>query len=182
MRRESSSRRQFGAAYVPGKPNVFSNSKTAQDAHEAIRPTNVKLTPEKLKAHLDKDMFALYELIWRRFMASQMARQRLHRQGAEIARETETTLFVARGSKVVFDGFTRVFEVEKSEEERAYLPDMKKGDILQLAPPRREPAFYEPASALLGGDPHKDPRGKGDRPPFHLCGHREHHPGEGLRP
>jgi DNA topoisomerase-1 len=164
----------FGAAYVPGKPNIFSNSKTAQDAHEGIRPTNVKLTPEKLKAHLDKDLFALYELIWRRFVASQMARQRLHLRVAEITAKGCTTIgaqrpldeqsspslppqncttiggqrplveqsspslppqnctFVARGSKVVFDGFTRVFEVDKSEDERAYLPDMKKGDILSL--------------------------------------------------
>ena len=142
----------FGAAYVPGKPNIFSNSKTAQDAHEGIRPTNVKLTPEKLKAHLDKDLFALYELIWRRFVASQMARQRLHLRVAEITAKgcttigaqrpldeqsspslpPQTCMFVARGSKVVFDGFTRVFEVDKSEDERAYLPDMKKGDILSL--------------------------------------------------
>jgi DNA topoisomerase-1 len=120
----------FGAAYVPGKPHIFSNSKTAQDAHEAIRPTNVKLTPEKLKAHLEKDLFALYELIWRRFVASQMARQRLHLRVAEITAKGCT--FVARGSKVVFDGFTKVFEVERSEEERAYLPDMKEGDVLDL--------------------------------------------------
>ncbi len=167
---------EFGAAYVPGKPNIFSNSKTAQDAHEGIRPTNVKLTPEKLKAHLDKDLFALYELIWRRFVASQMARQRLHLRVAEITAITgaqrpldgqsppslpphksiyppaqrpldkqgtdplrgcpglppQSCTFVARGAKVVFDGFTKVFEVDKSEEERAYLPDMKKGDTLDL--------------------------------------------------
>ena len=116
---------------MPGKPNVFSNSKTAQDAHEAIRPTDVKLTPEKLKAHLDKDMFALYELIWRRFVASQMARQRLHVRVAEITAKGYT--FVARGSKVIFDGFTKVFEAEKREDERTYLPDMKKGDALDLA-------------------------------------------------
>jgi DNA topoisomerase-1 len=122
---------EFGAAYVPGKPNVFSNSKTAQDAHEGIRPTNVKLTPEKLKSHLDKDMFALYELIWRRFVASQMARERLHVRVAEITANGCT--FVARGSKVVFDGFTKVFEVDKGEDERVYLPDMKKGDALDLS-------------------------------------------------
>ncbi len=122
---------EFGAAYLPGRPNVFSNSKTAQDAHEAIRPTNVKLTPEKLKGHLDKDLFALYELIWRRFVASQMAREKLHVRVAEISVNGYT--FIARGSRVIFDGFTRVFEVENREEERTYLPDMKKGDILSLA-------------------------------------------------
>jgi DNA topoisomerase-1 len=126
----------FGAPYLPAKPHVFSNSKTAQDAHEAIRPTDVRLTPEKLKAHLDKDMLALYELIWRRFVASQMARERLHMRTAEIAaggkgRGADYT-FVARGSKVVFDGFTRVYEIERREDERAYLPDMKAGDVLTL--------------------------------------------------
>ncbi len=121
---------EFGVAYVPGKPNAFSNSRTAQDAHEGIRPTNVKLTPEKLKAHLDKDLFALYELIWRRFVASQMARQRLHVRVAEIV--VDSCTFVARGSKVVFDGFTKVFDVDRAEDERAYLPDMKKGDTLEL--------------------------------------------------
>ena len=124
----------YGETYLPAKPNVFSNSKTAQDAHEAIRPTDVKLTPEKLKSHLDKDMFALYEIIWRRFIASQMARERLHLRNAEIAAGGKTGAapytFVARGSKVVFDGFTRVYESDKREDERTYLPDMSQGDAL----------------------------------------------------
>ena len=124
----------YGETYLPAKPNVFSNSKTAQDAHEAIRPTDVKLTPEKLKSHLDKDMFALYEIIWRRFIASQMARERLHLRNAEIAaggkKGAAPYTFVARGSKVVFDGFTRVYESDKREDERTYLPDMSQGDAL----------------------------------------------------
>jgi DNA topoisomerase-1 len=126
----------FGAPYLPAKPHVFSNSKTAQDAHEAIRPTDVRLTPQKLKAHLEKDMLALYELIWRRFVASQMARERLHMRAAEIAAggkgRKANYILAARGSKVVFDGFTRVYEIERREDERAYLPDMKAGDILTL--------------------------------------------------
>jgi DNA topoisomerase-1 len=139
----------FGAPYLPAKPNVFTNSKMAQDAHEAIRPTDVRLTPEKLKAHLDRDMLALYELIWRRFIASQMARERLHMRTAEIAAggsavaaggraptgagaPADAYTFVARGSKVVFDGFTRVYEMDRREDERAYLPDMKQGDVLAL--------------------------------------------------
>jgi len=120
----------FGAAYVPARPSVFTNSKTAQDAHEAIRPTDVRLTPEKLKAHLDKDMFALYDLIWRRFVASQMAREKLHLRVAEIG--ADGYIFVARGSKVLFDGFTRVYDPDKREDERVYLPDMQKGEVLEL--------------------------------------------------
>ena len=126
-------------------------------------------------------MFALYELIWRRFVASQMARQRLHVRVAEIV-GAKTILFVARGSKVVFDGFTKVFEVEKREDERAYLPDMKKGDTLHLAHLDASQHFTSPPPRYSEAIAHKDPRGKGDRPPFHLCRHREHHPGEGLRP
>ncbi len=119
---------QFGKPYVPIKPNVYTNSKSAQDAHEAIRPTDVSLTPEKVRPHLEKDMFALYELIWRRFVASQMARMRLHVKVAEIS--AGDYVFIARGSKVVFDGFSKVYEAEKRDDERTYLPDLAKGESL----------------------------------------------------
>ena len=121
---------RFGADYVPNKPNVYSNSKSAQDAHEAIRPTDVNFTPEKVHPYLEKDMFALYELIWRRFMASQMSRMRLHVKVAEIS--DNGYLFVARGSKVIFDGFSKVYEAEKRDDERTYLPDMTTGEALGL--------------------------------------------------
>jgi len=121
---------QFGKPYVPSKPNVYKNSKTAQDAHEAIRPTDVTLTPDRVKPFLSHDMFSLYELIWRRFVASQMARMRLHVRTAEIS--ADGYVFVARGSKVVFDGFSRVYEAEKREDERTYLPDIARGEALGL--------------------------------------------------
>lgn len=132
----------FGAPYVPHKPNVFNNAKTAQDAHEAIRPTDVKLAPEKVKTYLDKDMFALYELIWRRFVASQMARERLHVRVAEIG--ADGYVFVARGSKVIFDGFTKLYEAERREDERMYLPDMTKGEALGLKTIEAEQHFTAP--------------------------------------
>ncbi|OPY60527.1 MAG: DNA topoisomerase 1 [Syntrophorhabdaceae bacterium PtaU1.Bin034] len=122
---------EFGPTYVPGKPNMFSNSKTAQDAHEAIRPTDVKLTPEKMKQYLDKDMLALYELIWKRFVASQMAREKMLIRTAEITANGYT--FVAKGSKVLFDGFSKLYEADKREEERVFLPDMQKGEIIDLS-------------------------------------------------
>lgn len=117
---------RFGAPYVPAHANVFNNSKTAQDAHEAIRPTDVTITPEKVKGILDKDLFALYELIWKRFVASQMAREHLSVRTAEITGNGHT--FIARGSKVVFDGFSTVYGTDKQDEERVYLPDMTKGE------------------------------------------------------
>jgi DNA topoisomerase-1 len=121
---------EYGPTYVPAHANVFNNSKTAQDAHEAIRPADVNLTPEKLKGHLDKDLFALYELIWKRFVASQMSREKLHVRTAEIGSKGYT--FVARGSKVIFDGFTTVYATDKSDEERIYLPDMTVGEKVDL--------------------------------------------------
>ncbi len=62
--------------YLPEKPNFFKNKKSAQDAHEAIRPTSVFYTPDKVKPYLDKELFALYELIWKRFVSSQMTQKR----------------------------------------------------------------------------------------------------------
>jgi len=121
---------RFGAPYVPLHPNVFNNSKTAQDAHEAIRPTDVTITPEKAKGVLDKDLFALYELIWKRFVASQMAREHLSVRTAEISANGHA--FVARGSKVIFDGFSSVYGTDKQDEERIYLPDMTKGQSVAL--------------------------------------------------
>jgi DNA topoisomerase I len=121
---------EYGPSYVPVHANVFNNSKTAQDAHEAIRPADVNLTPEKVKGYLDKDLFALYDLIWKRFVASQMAREKLHVRTAEISSKGYT--FVARGSKVIFDGFTTVYSTDKSDEERIYLPDMSIGEKVEL--------------------------------------------------
>ena len=90
----------------------------------------MNFTPEKVHPYLEKDMFALYELIWRRFMASQMSRMRLHVKVAEIS--DNGYLFVARGSKVIFDGFSKVYEAEKRDDERTYLPDMTTGEALGL--------------------------------------------------
>jgi DNA topoisomerase-1 len=120
----------FGTQYVPAHSNIFNNSKTAQDAHEAIRPTDVSFTPEKLKGCLDKDLYALYELIWKRFVASQMARERLHVKVAEIVGNGHA--FVARGSKVIFDGFSAVYASDKQDVEKSYLPDMTTGEVAKL--------------------------------------------------
>ncbi len=117
----------FGPPYLPKSPHFFKNRKTAQDAHEAIRPTYVNLTPEKLKPFLDKELLALYELIWKRFLASQMAHERLKTKLVEAV--ANDYIFVARGSEVMFDGFTRVYEEERDDEETgSRLPAMKEGE------------------------------------------------------
>jgi DNA topoisomerase I len=97
----------YGKEYLPKTPHLFKNKKSAQDAHEAIRPAYVHITPEKVKPYLDKDLFALYDLIWKRFIASQMAHKRLKTKVADIT--AGEYVFVARGSHVLFDGFTRIY-------------------------------------------------------------------------
>ena len=124
----------YGKEYLPKSPHVFKNRKSAQDAHEAIRPAYVHITPEKVKPFLDKDLFALYDLIWKRFIASQMAHKRLKTKTVDVTHGDY--IFVARGSHVLFDGFTKVYdeeagtgveEAEGQEEDMSYLPDMKAG-------------------------------------------------------
>lgn len=121
----------FGKSYLPKTPHFFKNRKAAQDAHEAIRPTYVELSPERLKPYVEKDLLALYELIWKRFMASQMAQEKIKTKTVDI--EGGDYIFVTRGSEIIFDGFTRIYEEEKEdEEESAYLPDMKQGEKVIL--------------------------------------------------
>jgi DNA topoisomerase-1 len=142
---------QFGAPYVPAKPNFFKNSKSAQDAHEGVRPTDVALTPEKAKAFLEKDLFSLYELIWKRFVASQMSRERVLVKTADIA--SGDYIFVARGSKVIFDGFSKVYETngEKDEPEEQLLPDLTEGDTVLLKKLTSEQRFTSPPSYYTEG-------------------------------
>ncbi len=134
----------FGKTYLPKTPHLFKNKKTAQDAHEAIRPTDVTLSPEKLKPYLEKDLFALYDLIWKRFVASQMAQERVKTKVVEVS--AKDYVFVARGVTVLFDGFTRIYEEESddSEEGMAGLPEMKEGERLTLLETTLNQRFTNP--------------------------------------
>lgn len=124
---------EFGKEYVPPAPRYYASSKTAQEAHEAIRPTMVDLTPEKAKPFLSPEQFKLYELVWNRFVASQMASAVYDTVEAEI--EADGYLFKATGSILKFDGFLRVYQVsppsQKGEED-----EEKEGDV--VLPPLRE--------------------------------------------
>lgn len=121
----------FGKTYLPKTPHLFKNRKTAQDAHEAIRPSYVELSPDRLRPYIEKDLLALYELIWKRFIASQMAQEKLKVKIVDV--EGGGYIFVARGSQIIFDGFTKIYEEEKEDaEEGAYLPDMKQGEKVLL--------------------------------------------------
>jgi len=133
----------FGKEYVPQKPNFFKSRKGAQEAHEAIRPTSTELSPDEVKHFLSKDQLALYTLIWKRFIASQMSPAILDQTQAEI--RAGKALFRAAGSVVVFKGFTRLYpKVSNGSEEdkngEAQLPPMEKDQLLNLI--RLEPAQH----------------------------------------
>ncbi len=124
---------RYGKQYYPEKTRQFKSKGNAQDAHEAIRPSDVNLTPEDLKKSLTADQYRLYKLIWSRFLACQMA-------GAvydSVTIETESAgyRFRATHSSVKFNGFTAVYEESRDEDEEAPqspLPDLKEGEALKL--------------------------------------------------
>jgi DNA topoisomerase-1 len=133
----------FGKPYLPKTPHFFKNRKSAQDAHEAIRPTYVELTPDRIKPYVEKDLLALYELIWKRFIASQMAQEKIKTKTVDV--EGGQYVFIARGSQIVFDGFTRIYEEEREdEEEGTYLPDMKTGEKVALKDTTLNQRFTNP--------------------------------------
>lgn len=133
----------YGEDYLPAKPNVFSKSKEAQDAHEAIRPTSLSFPPSALSGILSRDQLRLYTLIWNRFIASQMAPQ--------IQQSTSATLqcgiytLKVTGVHVLFDGFTIMQPSKKKDsEESDFLPPLKKGDIVKNTKVNGEQHFTAP--------------------------------------
>lgn len=129
-------RERFGDAYALDKPRFFKNRKKAQDAHEAIRPTSVFNTPEKIKPFLSKDQFALYELIWKRFVASQMKQALMNKISISIA--AGPYLFSASGSSVAFPGFMTLYmttddQIEsESQKKKDDFPELSEGGVLKL--------------------------------------------------
>ena len=100
---------RYGADYVPEKPNVYKGRKSAQDAHEAIRPANIELRPEDIKASLSRDQFNLYRLVYLRFVACQMADAVYETQQIEIASDSGVVLR-SSAERMVFAGFTAIYE------------------------------------------------------------------------
>ncbi len=160
----------YGTAYYPETPNFFKSRASAQEAHEAIRPTDVARTPESMRGILDAPSLKLYDLIWRRFVASQMAAAKVAQKTVEIEPVKEgmshTYTFTASASDVLFDGFLKVMaldirkkkpEEEDSEEEADEvdrLPPLAAGDplvALEWLSERKEtkpPARYSEASLI----------------------------------
>ena len=136
---------RYGADYYPSKTRVYKTKSGAQDAHEAIRPSDVTLTPEDVKKDLTGEQYRLYKLIWSRFLACQMASAVYDSVSIEV--ESAGHLFRANHASVKFSGFTAVYEEGKDEEEeisQSPLPDLKEGEKLTLMQMHKERHFTQP--------------------------------------
>ena len=134
--------RNYGEEYYPSKPNVYGSKGSAQDAHEAIRPTSLELTPKMVEPFLSRDELKLYTLIWNRFMASQMAPQQNESTTIELNVKDDYT-FKATGSRVIFPGFSAVYEDVKKED-APQLPALKKNDAAHTVEVLPEQHFTQP--------------------------------------
>ncbi len=129
----------YGEAYLPERPPAYRAKKGAQDAHEAIRPTSVERTPEKVRPYLSDEEARLYELIWRRFVASQMRPARYRNTSVRL--EAGGLVFRASGSELLFDGYLRVWG---REEEERQLPSLRPGAEAVLLGIEAEQKFTQP--------------------------------------
>ena len=135
--------REYGDAYYPAQARVFKTGKNAQDAHEAIRPSNVELTPELIRKDLTEDQYRLYRLIWRRFVASQMANAIYDSVNVDVV--SAGHVFKAAASVLKFAGFTKVYDSQSDEAEKPIsLPPLNEGDILKLLSLKEEQKFTQP--------------------------------------
>ena len=146
-------RERFGADYLPARPRVFrTRTRNAQEAHEAIRPTELARTPDALGSRLGEDEAALYALIWKRAVASQMAAAKLDRVRVELASAEGDVVLSAAGSRTLFDGFLSVYREDDGEDhaeagperalpamaeaERAFVTEVRSVQRFTRAPPR----------------------------------------------
>lgn len=136
---------KYGKEYCPSKPNVYATKKGAQDAHEAIRPISVDITPEKAKALLDRKHYNVYKLIYERFIASQMAEAKYNSMQIEILNGVYT--FKATGKTMLFPGYTAVYKESEKEEENEdskLLPELSEGERLEKINLTSEQKFTKP--------------------------------------
>ncbi len=145
---------RFGANYLPEKPNYYKGRKNAQDAHEAIRPTYIDKTPESLKGKLSNDQLKLYKLVYERFVASQMKQALYETMSVSLA--SAGYEFRASGSRVIFDGYTKIYEEGRDakpdeaenrdgkDEKDVMLPAIAVGDVFQAKEVLPEQHFTQP--------------------------------------
>ncbi len=124
-------KKSYGNEYIPEKANNYSGkkAKNAQEAHEAIRPTDINRSPETVKKYLSTDQNKLYNLIWSRALSSQMLSAKFDRNTITIETEDKNTVCKTSGSVLKFDGFLKVYKNPNSEDDDEILPEVKKGPI-----------------------------------------------------
>ncbi|MBR2966532.1 MAG: type I DNA topoisomerase [Clostridia bacterium] len=146
----------YGPKYVPSKPNFYASKKQAQDAHEAIRPINLEITPQSIKDKVQRNQYALYKLIYERFLASQASNATYNTMTVNVG--CGQYGLTATGKSMIFDGFLAIYGEIKSKDEdaveNAVLPALEEGDVLNLVKLTHEqkftkaPARYTEASLI----------------------------------
>ncbi len=136
-------RKQYGPEYAPAKPNIYKGRKGAQDAHEAIRPAYIDLTPQAVKPSLNASQYKLYKLIYERFVASQMSEARLETTSASL--DANGCTYKASGTKTLFPGYTAVYTEGRDDEGEAEtaLPAVSAGDSLKADTVESEQHFTQ---------------------------------------
>jgi DNA topoisomerase I len=144
--------RQFGKPYLPDAPRVYkTKAKNAQEAHEAIRPTDINRHPDTVKSYLNDDQLALYDLIWKRTLACQMENMVLDQVAVDIVPAQKNLVLRANGSVVKFDGYSRVYKEDvddakagSEDDDTRILPPMEEGQALKLQTVKPEQHFTKP--------------------------------------
>jgi len=138
----------YGAEYCPKTPNVYKSKKSAQDAHEAIRPIDINKTPKSLEGKIPDDCYKLYKLIYDRFLASQMAQAKFYSVSAEINTQNTSKQynFKATGKTLIFPGFMKVYKAysEDEETEQDKIPNLNEQDLLNVLKLKEEQKFTKP--------------------------------------
>jgi len=142
----------IGADFAPEKPRVYkSKAANAQEAHEAIRPTSIWRHPDEIRKCLDFDQFRLYELIWKRTIASQMADAQLDQTAADLSATTDDLTMRANGSVIIFDGFMKIYREDRDDQEdksadpqNRILPPLSQGQDMAVQQVHPEQHFTQP--------------------------------------
>lgn len=139
---------KYGNAYLPQAPRTYkSSAKNAQEAHEAIRPTDMALDPKSIEPYLDADLLKLYSLIWKRTIASQMESALIDQVAIDLANAQASIIFRGTGSTIAFDGFLKVYEEstdEDKDEENDILPIVKEKEPFNLGSINGNQHFTQP--------------------------------------
>ena len=172
-------RKNYGEAYVGKEPDASKGGKKIQDAHEAIRPTDISRIPLELKESLSRDQFRLYQLIWKRFVASRMASAVYETTSVKI--DAASQRFTVAASKVKFDGFMSVYtEEDEKEENNTLMKGITKDTQLTLQGLEEKQHFTQPAPHYTEASLVRAMEELGIGRPQYLCPHNHYDPGKKI--